>query len=74
MDIWDRWMGRRGLFQGCAEMWGMVLCTPKIEGQSVERHIGRTERRSYCPEGANRRAKNKAQQIVWAPTVGSLEC
>lgn len=39
----------------------MILCAPKIEGQSVERHIGRTARRSYCPEEANRRAKDKAQ-------------
>lgn len=46
-------------------VWGMILCTPKIEGQSVERHIGRTARRSYCPEGVDRRAKDKAQQIVW---------
>lgn len=74
MDIWDRWMGRRGLFQGSGGVWGIVLCIPKIEGQSVERHIGRTARRSYCPEEVERRAKDKAQQIVWAPTVGSLKC
>lgn len=30
MDIWDRWMERRGLFQECG-VWGMELYTPKCE-------------------------------------------
>lgn len=48
--------------------------TTKARGQGIERYNGKIAKRPGWLEGVDRRAKDKAQKTVRAPTVGGPEC